>query len=246
MKQNRILGIVITAIAIAAVGLYVWQTSQQNRLGGSSEPIADNRMQITDQQDTQYQSSVLINSIEKQSEFGTGYVVGKNTVATNRHVVLEIKDSPGKAVVRVGHKDKNGNVTFIDFKIKDIVLPEDEALDVAVLKLEPTEDGKTVSDYKRIAEFGDSSNIKEGSSVTVVGFPGDKEYATMWAGIGVVDMLSGSMISFRAITAPGNSGSPLFDSEGKVVAMNNAGGDNNSFGFLIDDDILAFFRSHIE
>lgn len=248
MKKNKILGIVMVVVAMISTGYYFVQNSRQNSLGAaaSTTPITDNRVQVTDQKDVQYQSSVLINSVKKQSEFGTGYVVDKNTVVTNRHVVLESKDHPEEGVVRIGHKDKDGKVEFVDFKIDKILLPQDESLDVAVIKVLPREDGKTLTDYRKAAEFGDSGKVKEGSKLTVVGFPGDKEYATMWAGTGEVDMKMDNIISFKAVTAPGNSGSPLFDEEGKVVAMNNAGGDNNSFGFLINDAILSFIRSHME
>lgn len=247
MKKNQILGIVFSVLAITAVCFYAWQHSHQG-IGNSSSgsPLADNRVQITDQQDAQYQSSVLVNSTEKQSEFGTGYVVGKNTVVTNKHVVQDVYDHPEKAVVRVGHKDKDGKADFVDFKIEKITLPKDETIDVAVLTLEPAEDGKTVSDYRKIAEFGDVSKVKEGSKLTVVGFSGDKEYATMWASTGDVDMKQDNLISFKAVTAPGNSGSPMFDSDGKVVAMNNAGGDESSFGFLLSSDILSFIQSNVE
>lgn len=248
MNKNKIIGIVLSIAAIAAVGLFVVQRVQQSRqlAQTSGTQLTDTRYQVTDQQDDLYKSSVLINSKEKENEFGTGYAVGKNTVVTNRHVIQEVKKHPEKAYVRVGHKDKNGKVTFQEFDIKDIVTPKDESIDVAVLHTKPNADGKCVGDYAKPAEYGDSSKIKEGSKLTLVGYPGDKDYGTLWAGTGEVDMADGGMISFRVTSAPGNSGSPLFDESGKVVGMNNAGDTGKSFGFLIDEEIKTFVAENIE
>lgn len=150
---------------------------------------------------------------------GSGFVIGGGThVATNWHVVSCLEEG-GKIVIL-----QNANV---DDHIEAAVSTQDEAKDLAVLKL-----------ARRIqrpdARFATLATLQQRDPVVAVGFPGQADeqggLAEMVAAtmtVGVVGRLlprgddSGRpLVQISAAINPGNSGGPLFDEAGRVVGIN--------------------------
>jgi len=127
-------------------------------------------------------------------------------VLTNHHVVTEAE----KILV-----------TFPDGRVlPGTVVGGDEDTDVAVIKVE--------GDGVKPAEFGDSDRLKVGQPVLAIGNPlGLSGGPTVTSGVvsslrRSVDLGNGGLkvIQTDAAVNPGNSGGPLVDLEGKVVAIN--------------------------
>jgi len=142
----------------------------------------------------------------KASSLGSGFIINKNgTIVTNNHVIANAED----IIVKVGDKE---------FKAK--VLGADPFADIAVLKVEASEDFKPV-------KFGNSDNARVGDWVVAIGNP-----------FGLGGTVTSGIISARnrdinltryddfiqtdASINQGNSGGPLFNLQGDVVGINTA------------------------
>lgn len=171
---------------------------------------------------------------------GTGVILTKDgLVLTNRHVVPS-----GVSSVSVVLSDG----TKLDAK----VLARDSLNDIAFLKL------KSAKDLK-VAELGDSSQMKVGDSVIAIGNALGQFQNTVTTGIisGIgrpitaqsedgtgVENLRGLFQTDAAIN-PGNSGGPLVDMNGRVIGINTAvAGNAQNIGFSIPiNDVKASIDS---
>ncbi len=137
--------------------------------------------------------------------FGSGFIIDKTGyVITNAHVV------DGAVDIRVGLQDKR--------ELRATLVGSDKASDIAVLKV----DAKNLP----VVKIGDSDNIKVGEWVLAIGSPfGFEHTATQ----GIVSALSRSLpddtyvpfIQTDVAVNPGNSGGPLFNTDGEVIGVNS-------------------------
>jgi len=136
---------------------------------------------------------------------GSGFIISPDgVILTNAHVI----DNASEVTVRLTDKR--------EFKAK--VLGKDKPTDVAVLKIK-------ASDLPTV-QFGDPSNTHVGDWVLAIGSPfGFENSATA----GIVSAKSRSLpddgyVSFLQTDVavnPGNSGGPLFNSQGQVIGINS-------------------------
>jgi serine protease Do len=148
------------------------------------------------------------------SGLGSGFLISDDgVVVTNNHVVA------GAATLEVyvgGELDKSYNAK---------VLGVSECNDLAVIKLATNDEMPHLDWY--------DGDIKAGLDVYAAGYPlGDPEF-TLTKGIVAKAKAGGDLTGTSSIDhtvehdaniQPGNSGGPLVDAEGKVVAVNYAGG----------------------
>ena len=136
---------------------------------------------------------------------GSGFIVGSDgVILTNAHVVA----NADKVTVKL--KDRR------EFEAK--VLGQDEASDVAVIKIE-AKDLPTV-------RFGDPRTIKVGEWVVAIGAPFGFDNSVT---AGIVSALGRNLpddsyvpfIQTDVAVNPGNSGGPLFNLNGEVIGMNS-------------------------
>ena len=175
--------------------------------------------------------------IQRQSGVGTGFIVDPSgVIVTNYHVA-------GKA--------SSITVTLSDSrKFKAKVLGGDEKTDIAVLKVESDKPLPYV-------EFGDASKVKVGQPVMAVGNPFGLG-GTVTTGIISArgrDIQSGPFddyIQTDAAINRGNSGGPLFNTDGKVIGINTAifspTGGSIGLGFAIPSStaqpVVSSLREH--
>jgi 2-alkenal reductase len=170
--------------------------------------------------------AMKINKERPQRRFetivGSGFVIDRDGHAlTNAHVV----DGAASLSVTLDNGDK--------LPARTVGL--DPVLDLALIRVE----GRT---NLAIARFGDSSTLRVGEEVVVIGNPIGLDQ-TMTRGIvsGLNRLLPGvsdqPMIQTDAPINPGNSGGPLLNLEGEVVGVNAAiasqSGTNSGVGFSI-------------
>ena len=157
----------------------------------------------------------------KATSLGSGFVIKKDgTVVTNNHVIANAED----IIVRVDNKEYQAKV-----------LGSDPYSDIAVLKIESSQNFKTV-------DFGNSDKARVGDWVVAIGNP-----------FGLGGTVTSGIISARnrdinltryddfiqtdASINQGNSGGPLFNMNGDVIGINTAiispSGASSGIGFAI-------------
>lgn len=175
----------------------------------------------------------------KSESVGSGTIISpEGHILTNAHVV-----SNGKKF-KVTLADKQ--------EISAVLVGEDPATDLAVLKLNPEElkgNTKTVP----VATIGDSDQLQVGDYVLAMGSPFSlsrsvtlgiasnvsRVFVTSFSGgseVDEVDRIDGqrtgmftNWIQHDALINPGNSGGPLVNLQGEVIGVNTRGG--NGMGF---------------
>ena len=149
-----------------------------------------------------HESVVVIVSADKDAKptgQGSGFIVSKNRVVTNHHVI------DGAAVVIVVFAD--GGASEIDG-----IAADSPARDITIL---------SVYTGKRPAlSLGDELSVRQGDPVYAVGAPRGLELSItngIVSGFRHID--EEFMIQNTAPIAPGSSGGPLFDGEGRVIGV---------------------------
>jgi serine protease Do len=152
--------------------------------------------------------------------FGCGVVYDDSGyVITNRHIVENLK----KAYIYSSGKE-----------IEAKIIGSNKDLDIAVLK---------VDENLPQATFGDSSKIKLGQRIYVIGKPFMKKTGYMLTS-GIISTLPinfpkgwPSLLAVDAVVNPGNSGGPVVNEDGNVIAITTAyqssGFQTQGLGFAI-------------
>jgi serine protease Do len=175
------------------------------------------------------------NRQRKAQSLGSGFIIDKEgIVVTNYHVIENAEE------IRVILKD--------DTSFTAKVLGQDKKTDIAVLKIDP---GKTK--LKAVA-FGDSDKLRVGNWVLAIGNPFGLG-GTVTAGIVSArgrDIGNGPYDDFIQTDASinrGNSGGPLFNTDGEVIGINTAiysqSGGSVGIGFAISSNLASRVTSQL-
>ncbi len=173
---------------------------------------------------------------------GTGFVVdGKGNIVTAAHVVN------GASSITVTFQDGTTR--------KATLLGQDNATDVAVLKVDPS--GLTLHPLA----LGSSANLDVGDAVAAIGdpFTYDRSIST-----GIVSGLDRTISAPNGFTVahaiqtdaalnPGNSGGPVFDASGKVVGIvdqiatnGSSSATSSGVGFAVPIDLVRSELGNLE
>jgi serine protease Do len=175
------------------------------------------------------------NRQRKAQSLGSGFIIdAKGIVVTNHHVIENAEE------IRVILADETS------FTAK--VLGQDKKTDIAVLKIEP-------GDTKLAAvAFGDSDSLRVGDWVLAIGNPFGLG-GTVTAGIVSAfgrDIGNGPYDDFIQTDASinrGNSGGPLFNTQGEVIGINTAifsqSGGSVGIGFAIASNLASRVASQL-
>jgi len=167
--------------------------------------------------------------------FCTAFAVKKNVLATNAHCVKAAERAGG--TITAVENEGRGKVTFRvkSMKAHPGYRPNDATRitqDVGIVKIS----GKSAIVLKR-AKKSELKRTGAGEEIYLIGFPGrlmdaDNPAATfLSANIGRVTKADGKpggfssrwLVQHDAVTTKGTSGSPIFNAQGRVIAI-NAGG----------------------
>ncbi|MDC0171704.1 trypsin-like peptidase domain-containing protein [Candidatus Nitrosopelagicus sp.] len=179
------------------------------------------------------ESIVQVSVLRGESEggMGSGFVYSdEGYVITNQHVVQDAK----KVMI-----------TFLDGEAYiGNVVGSDRDLDIAVVKVEPT------NTYLQPIKIGDSSELKVGEKIAAIGNPFGLS-GSMTAGIvsqmgRLLPQETGysipDVIQTDAAINPGNSGGPLINMKGEVVGINtaiqSATGEFSGIGFAVPSNTV--------
>ena len=158
---------------------------------------------------------------------GSGFVWSSNGhIVTNHHVI----DGANEIMVSFAS----------GLQLEATVLGSDPDSDLAVLKVDPPQDGL------KEAALGDSNQLRVGQLAVAVGSPFSQEFSMtngIVSALGRVLQAGSSNFSNPEIIQtdtpinPGNSGGPLFDRHGNVIGINSQiisrSGSNSGVGFAV-------------
>ena len=167
------------------------------------------------------------NRQRRASSLGSGFIIdAEGIVVTNFHVIENAEE------ITVTLSDETS------FTAK--VLGQDQKTDIAVLKIDPGDTALTA------VPFGDSDNLRVGDWVLAIGNPFGLG-GTVTAGIVSArgrDIGNGPYDDFIQTDASinrGNSGGPLFNTDGEVIGINTAifsqSGGSVGIGFAISSNL---------
>ncbi len=138
----------------------------------------------------------------RQANAGSGIVFdARGDIITNRHVIV------GAEMIEVTLP--NGKI------VAGTLVGEDPVADIAVVRIDP-------ADAPVVATFGDSSLIRSGERVVVIGSPLQFETSITRGIISGTDRSIGGMdgmVQTDAAISPGNSGGPLVNARGEVIGI---------------------------
>ena len=179
------------------------------------------------------ESIVQVSVLRGESEggMGSGFVYSdEGYVITNQHVV---QDAQKVMITFLDREAYIGNV-----------VGSDRDLDIAVVKVEPT------NTYLQPIKIGDSSELKVGEKIAAIGNPFGLS-GSMTAGIvsqmgRLLPQETGysipDVIQTDAAINPGNSGGPLINMKGEVVGINtaiqSATGEFSGIGFAVPSNTV--------
>jgi S1-C subfamily serine protease len=167
--------------------------------------------------------------IEEDATAGSGFVVSPNGyIVTNRHVLQFWEYDPQWIRNRYRGQIHEEKVVFADHHQDEamtaeiVKLSDDTETDLAILKIQPFPNMPVVTDFNE-----DLSSVVQGDPVAVIGYPlGTVLFKFTGAAgaetsltTGVVSKVSAKKIQIDASANSGNSGGPIFDQEGRVIAV---------------------------
>lgn len=151
---------------------------------------------------------------------GSGFVVdSEGTILTNAHVITNVAAGPSDV--------RGAQTVFVEFRdgdrVRASIVGWDLFNDVGVVRVDPADHAV------QPVPLGDSSRVRVGAPVAAIGSPFGNQTSLA---VGVVSATGRSIDSLTSgyavsdaiqIDAPinrGNSGGPLFDARGRVIAIN--------------------------
>lgn len=215
----------------------------------AGQKYRDDRVQVTDVTKAPYSGIVLLKA-DGHGKTGTGFIVGKNTILTNKHVALDFKDNPNKlkAFLKPIYTEEPLGGLYPVTKI--IPYPGDE--DLAVLHVTEHALGLpnlTLNKNTHTFQFNERFDSKIGDATITAGFPGSKPNGTMWEARGKLTELNGSDFGAFSYASAGQSGSPVFRSDNKVIGIvATASGDpaeKYTGGVFFTKKIVDFVKQNI-
>lgn len=177
---------------------------------------------------------------------GTGVVVGKNTIVTNKHIAKSNDIFKNRVSAHHSSKGRGGG----NYDVKDIVeYPGKE--DLAIVHVHETStEGLNFNKNVSYTKFADGAKVKD--RISVIGYPHPyKNKYVLYESTGPVMSVEGSSIVYSAHTESGNSGSPVLNSNNELVGIHFASDvkndDNrNAYGVYFTPEIKKFIAENID
>lgn len=224
------------------------ETNQQISLESSGiiESIigTDERYKVLDTTTVPYQSVVMLRSVFSSTiTYGTGVVVGKDTILTAAHNIYDVnKGIWASSVVaypaKSGTTEPYGAYEADDYYMFRVYQTNGGAAesDIAVVKL------KTALDSS-IGYLTPVTEVSVGESVQVPGYPypfnrGYQMY-TMFAPVTIVES---NLLAYTVDTESGQSGSPVLNSRNQIVGIHILGSTDYNIARRITSDVLTMIQ----
>ncbi|MBZ8174108.1 trypsin-like serine peptidase [Staphylococcus delphini] len=175
----------------------------------------------------------------------SGFVVGPNTVVTNKHVINHLKVGDRLSAHPTGNTSKGGNYTITD------MIPYSGKEDLAIVHVKSRSDaGWDFNERTTIMPLANSGQA--GERVSLIGYPrpGMNKYK-LFESTGTVIKIEGTRVIYDAFAEPGTSGGPIVNLNGEAIGV-HTGSDieitpaKKSYGVYFTEDIKKFIKQHIQ
>lgn len=213
---------------------------------------ADDRFNITDTHQFPWSTVALVRTYWSADDLVgkacTGWMIGPSTLVTAAHCIYD-HGYPHLVIVKPAMNSDDPNPTpYGTCTVAAAVVPDawvqkrSMEYDYGVYRL-GCSIGKQTGTLGFKATDGDWSQMP----VQLTGYPNDKQGRTMWSGVGMVTSSTAKGMYYDVDMWPGQSGSPVWDTEDKdclqcVVAINSSefAAPTNNFGARIDLEAFNF------
>jgi endonuclease I/V8-like Glu-specific endopeptidase len=157
--------------------------------------------------------------------FGTGFLVSPRLLATNNHVLSEPRQASSSRVefnFQDGVDGKPLTSVFFDLDPATLFLTDPELDYTLVAVRETARSGESIRDfgYSRLIE--EKGKVLVGEFVNIIQHPNGEPKQLALRENRVIDMLE-HFVHYETDTAPGSSGSPVFNDQWEVVALHHSG-----------------------
>ena len=215
----------------------------------------------------------LMSPTAESGYIGTGFVVGKHTIATAAHCVFNGNTFKPKDISSIKFFDNNGN-NIMDIVPKEYHIPKKyidapsfnpNIYDYALITVEEDLSDYMQFDLGTVRNYSSSRNI----AVTNTGFPGelenpdgskipvnDADHHNKYSSTGSITSTSLRNFAYNADTSDGNSGGPIYCTENingqtyyTVIGINSYevkydSGDKNNFAVRVTTELLRFYNQN--
>lgn len=168
--------------------------------------------------------------------WGTGFLIGPGVLLTNHHVLPDMATAGASRLQMPGEDDVDGNPLAVEVFNLDpatfFATSPAEALDYTMVAVTPgAGDGLGKYGFNRLISA--QGKLLKGEDVTIIQFPGGGQKQIALRQNRVVDILD-HFLHYETDTAPGSSGSPVFNDQWEVVALHHSGVPERKNGQVID------------
>ncbi|MBA8759886.1 trypsin-like serine protease [Staphylococcus schleiferi subsp. coagulans] len=236
MNKNIIIKGLAAVTILTSLGLGSTLTEANHSVAKAEKNV----IEIHDATVSPYNAAVAFNH-------GTGFVVGKNTIVTNKHVVIGKGKGVGTRVALhpAGFNNSAGNYDVLE------VIPYPGKEDLAVVHVKETaEETWNFNERAGVLKLADHANVND--RISIIGYPKpDKHAYNLLQSFGKVLSVKGNSILFDAYPEPGNSGSPIVNEQGEAVGVLYAGDIKDSperkgYGVYFTPEIKKFIQANIQ
>jgi endonuclease G len=157
--------------------------------------------------------------------FGTGFLVSPRLLLTNNHVLPDSESATLSRVEFAYEDGADGNPKqAIGFELDPTtVFLTDRDLDYTLVAVQPTaRTGTSLATFSWLPLIETEGKVIVGESVSIIQHPDGDPKQVALRGNQVVDVLP-NFLHYETDTAPGSSGSPVFNDQWEVVALHHSG-----------------------
>lgn len=203
----------------------------------------DERIQVTNATEAPY-SSVCYLDVAGKSR-GSGVVIGKNTILTNRHVADGAIYDGSKITIHVGQTSRTKYLG--SFKGDSIIYYPDKNTDLAIVHVKPNDKGESIGDVGSIAKCVENPPTPDGTPIRVIGYPADRVGQNMWESFGTT---TGSQmtnrIRYSAATAGGSSGAPVFNDNNELIGIHFGSANKFNVAERFSTNVYKFIEDNVK
>ncbi|MDE9805617.1 serine protease [Staphylococcus delphini] len=234
MKKSFILKGLTAIILLSSVGIAESAVNLTHNVAHAEKNV----IEIKDGHVAPYNSVIAFQG-------ATGFVVGTNTIVTNKHVLKYLKVGDRLTAHPTGFGSNGGIYTItkmIEYSGKE---------DIAVVHVASrSDDGRDFN--KATTPLPLASKGQVGERVSVIGYPKPTNYGyKLLESTGTVVNIKDTRITYDAFAEPGNSGSPIINLKGEAIGVHNASDrttspDKKAYGVYFSEDIKNFIKQQIK
>ena len=170
---------------------------------------------------------ILLNDQTGLSGYATGFMVSPQLMLTNHHVLPEGGDMQLSQIQFNYEQDLDGNTNdTVTFNLSpDTFFYTDAAFDFSLIAVQTTD----VTNVHQLSEFGyivlnpELGKVATGEYLSIIQHPEGHEKQIAIRENQLIDHNDNDYLWYRTDTAPGSSGSPVFNDQWQLVALHHSG-----------------------